>query len=157
MSSLFKNILFATDLSRQTEKLINHVRYFAINLGAELHVVTVMEPPPDPAVVYHDMLDDSILEAYEHELERQIENSLRETINNYFSDLKTHRATLVGPIHRKIVNYARDYNVDLIIMGTATKKGIAEKIFGSNTMKVIAQASCPVMTINPLEIREQEE
>ncbi len=155
--SLFKKILFATDLSRQTEKLSSHVRFFAINFGAELHVVTVMEPPPDPSVVYHDMLDDSILEAYEEELERRIESTLQETINKYFSDLKTHSATLVGPVHKKIVDYARDYNVNLIIMGTATKKGITEKIFGSNTMKVIAHAPCAVMTINPFKIREQEE
>ncbi len=155
--SQFKQILFATDLSRQTEKLNGYVKYFTTAFDAELHVVTVMEPPPDSAVVYHDMLDDSVLEAYEQEMERQIENSLRETINKYFSDLNIHGATLVGPIHKKIVDYAKDYKVDLIIMGTATKTGITEKIFGSNTMKVIAQAPCPVMTINPLKIREQEE
>ncbi len=155
--SLFKKIVFATDLSKQTEKLSSHVRFFANNFDAELHVITVMEPPPDPAVVYHDMLDDSILEAYEKELERQIESTLQETIKKYFSDVKTHAATLVGPVHKKIVDYAKDYNVDLIIMGTATKEGITEKIFGSNTMKVISQAPCPVMTISPLKIREEEE
>ena len=155
--SIFKKILFATDLSRQTEKLSHHVRYFATFFQAELHVVSVVERPPDPSVAYHDMLDDTILESYERELLNQAETSLRQTVDKYFSDIDAKFALLMGEIPKKIINYAKDNAIDLIIMGSATKSGIAEKIFGSNASKVIAQAPCPVMTINPLKIKNTED
>ncbi len=155
--SIFKKILFATDLSKQTEKLSHHVRYFASFFKAELHVISVVERPPDPSVVYHDMLDDTVLENYEKELLRQVETSLRQTIEKHFSDLHVKSALLMGEIPEKIINYAKDNSIDLVIMGSATKSGIAEKIFGSNASKVIAQAPCPVMTINPLKIKDTED
>ncbi len=155
--SIFRKILFATDLSKQTEKLNGHVRYFAAFFQAELHVISVVERPPDPSVTYHDMLDSTVLEAYEKEIFKQVETSLRQTISKHFSGIKTKSALLMGNISKKILSYAKDNDIDLVIMGSATKKGIAEKIFGSNASKVIAQAPCPVMTINPLKIEIAED
>ncbi len=151
---IFPKILFATDLTKQTDKLSDYARYMAKLFGSELHVISVMEQPPDPSVLYHDMLDDSILDSYERELQKQIETALQETINRHFSDLNAKSAVLVGPVAEKIIMYAKDNSIDLIIMGSATKEGIAEKIFGSNASKVIAKAPCPVLTINPAKINK---
>ncbi len=151
---IFPKILFATDLTKQTDKISHYVRYMAQLFDSELHVISVMEPPPDPLVLYHDMLDDSILESYERELQKQIETALRKTVERHFSNLNVKIAVLLGPVAEKIITYAKEYGISLIIMGSATKEGITEKIFGSNASKVIANSPCPVMTINPAKITE---
>jgi|GEM_PF-1791395 hypothetical protein len=44
---------------------------------------------------------------------------------------------------------ARQEKIDLIIMGTKGRKGLEYTIFGSVCQKVVREASCPVVTINP--------
>ena len=49
----------------------------------------------------------------------------------------------------KIVETAKKEGVDLIIMGTHGRKGLERAIFGSVCDKVVRNAPCPVVTINP--------
>jgi nucleotide-binding universal stress UspA family protein len=52
-----------------------------------------------------------------------------------------------GVTHERIVRFARVRRVDLIVMGTLGRSGLARAILGSVASRVIASASCPVMTV----------
>lgn len=52
-----------------------------------------------------------------------------------------------GPLERQISNYAKEHAYDLIVMGTTGVKDVLEKYIGSNTVRTIALAHCPVMCI----------
>ena len=57
---------------------------------------------------------------------------------------------LTGDIAEKILEYARDENVDMIVMGSSNRlKGISKiKALGSVTRKVSELADCPVLIIH---------
>jgi len=58
---------------------------------------------------------------------------------------------LTGDIAEEIMRYAGSQNSGLIIMGTHGYKGFERIIFGSVADKVVKNACCPVLTINPYQ------
>jgi nucleotide-binding universal stress UspA family protein len=54
-----------------------------------------------------------------------------------------------GIAYNKIVTKAEEEKVDLIVMSTHGRTGIAQVIPGSITAKVIAHADCPVLSLTP--------
>ncbi len=56
-------------------------------------------------------------------------------------------AVAEGRPSEKIVEYARDHNVDLIVMGTQGRGPVAQFFLGSVADNVVRSAECPVLTI----------
>jgi universal stress protein A len=54
---------------------------------------------------------------------------------------------VAGPPYVKIVRYARDHQVDLIVMGTQGLIGLDRLIMGSTAERVVRTAPCPVVSI----------
>jgi nucleotide-binding universal stress UspA family protein len=52
-----------------------------------------------------------------------------------------------GPTHARIVAAARRERADVIVMGTHGRTGLARAFLGSVAGRVVATASCPVMTV----------
>jgi nucleotide-binding universal stress UspA family protein len=52
----------------------------------------------------------------------------------------------------KIVRYARDTQVTMIVMSTHGHSGLAHMLMGSTT-EAVRKASCPVLSIRNLEMR----
>ncbi|WKN30951.1 universal stress protein [Porifericola rhodea] len=52
-----------------------------------------------------------------------------------------------GPLEQQITTYAKEHQYDLIVMGTTGVKDVVEKYIGSNTVRTISRAHCPVMCI----------
>jgi nucleotide-binding universal stress UspA family protein len=46
-----------------------------------------------------------------------------------------------------IVHYAKEHNVDLVVMGTHGRRGFAHMVMGSVTERVVRTAPCPVLTV----------
>jgi nucleotide-binding universal stress UspA family protein len=59
-------------------------------------------------------------------------------------------AVQVGPdVAEKITQYAQAHNIDLIVMATHGRGGLAHVWLGSITEKVIRSAPCPVLALRP--------
>jgi nucleotide-binding universal stress UspA family protein len=54
---------------------------------------------------------------------------------------------LIGQAPKKIVEYAADHDVDVIVMGTHGRHGIAHLLMGSVAERVVRIAPCPVLTV----------
>lgn len=52
-----------------------------------------------------------------------------------------------GPLNRQIVDYAKEHQYSMIVMGTSGVKDVFEEYVGSNTVKTIDRASCPVLCV----------
>jgi nucleotide-binding universal stress UspA family protein len=46
-----------------------------------------------------------------------------------------------------IVDYAREYDIDLIVMGTHGRGALAQLMMGSVAERVVRIAPCPVLTV----------
>lgn len=62
-------------------------------------------------------------------------------------DVKTDLRLDVVSVVDTIVNYARDENVDLIVMGTKGRTGLKRFLLGSVANGVITHAHCPVLVV----------
>ena len=54
---------------------------------------------------------------------------------------------LEGVAHEQIVRFARSKGVDLIVMGTHGRSGLAKLFLGSVAGRVVGAARCPVLTV----------
>jgi nucleotide-binding universal stress UspA family protein len=54
---------------------------------------------------------------------------------------------LDGSAHEQIVRFARSKHVDLLVMGTHGRSGLAKLFLGSVAGRVVAAAPCPVLTV----------
>jgi nucleotide-binding universal stress UspA family protein len=46
-----------------------------------------------------------------------------------------------------IIDYARDHDIDLIVMGTHGRGSLAHLVMGSVAERVVREAACPVLTM----------
>jgi len=54
---------------------------------------------------------------------------------------------LKGAAHEAIVKAARAHRADMIVVGTHGRTGVARFFVGSVAARVVAAASCPVLTV----------
>jgi nucleotide-binding universal stress UspA family protein len=54
---------------------------------------------------------------------------------------------LDGSAHEQIVRFARSKHADLLVLGTHGRSGLAKLFLGSVAGRVVAAASCPVLTV----------
>ena len=54
---------------------------------------------------------------------------------------------LDGVTHDQIVRFAKSRRVDLVVMGTHGRSGLAKLFLGSVAGRVVTAASCPVLTV----------
>lgn len=60
-----------------------------------------------------------------------------------------HSLFVVGVAEKEIVERARRYRADLIVMSTHGRTGVSHFLLGSVAEQVVRKASCPVLTLNP--------
>jgi nucleotide-binding universal stress UspA family protein len=54
---------------------------------------------------------------------------------------------LEGSAHEQIARFARSKHADLLVLGTHGRSGLAKLFLGSVAGRVVAAASCPVLTV----------
>ena len=56
-------------------------------------------------------------------------------------------ALLEGVTHEQIIRFARSKRVDVVVMGTHGRSGLAKLFLGSVAGRVVSGATCPVLTV----------
>lgn len=59
------------------------------------------------------------------------------------------RVIRMGTPFVEIVRYAKEKEIDLIVMGTHGRTGVVHALIGSVAEKVVRKAPCPVLTVRP--------
>jgi nucleotide-binding universal stress UspA family protein len=143
-----KKILVATDFSEPSEAALAYGRELARSFGAALTLVHVVEN-----VLTRAYGVDGGVMMIDPELQRQIEAAARDHVerNIFEEDRKLLKATGVVLVSNTpaeaIVNFARQSNIDLIVMGTHGRGGVAHLVMGSVSERVVRTAPCPVLTV----------
>jgi nucleotide-binding universal stress UspA family protein len=139
-------VLFATDFSRASAKAFDvAVRLAKANRGALaiLHVIvpfTPMMPEPYIGTQTWAEIDREGRERTKRELAKLTKKAARAGI----------RATALvaeGEPAGQIVRTARSKNADLVVLGTHGRSALTRFLLGSVAMRVVATASCPVVTV----------
>ena len=139
-------ILIPTDFSKFSQVALNYASAFAEKFAAELYLLHVIQdlavfipdmitvaPPPVPTV-------EQMTKAVQDAFDRLIKD-------NRLERFPIHRDVREGTPFYEIVRYAKEQNIDLIIMGTHGHTGLTHMLLGSVTEKVVRKAPCPVLTV----------
>lgn len=136
---MYKHILFATDLTEDTDYLITKVREMRGYTGARLSIIHVVEPLPGYSYAYLGIED---IEGQLIEEAKQSMAKLGETLNVAASDQHVE----VGPTKTKILKLADEINADLIMTGSHGRHGLS-LLLGSTANAIIHGAKCDVLTV----------
>jgi nucleotide-binding universal stress UspA family protein len=141
MQLAFKSILVATDFGPAAQLALEYARVFACRFDASLRILYVAEVPPPFGAEFAGV--DTSLQA-----ERIVDDGKRRMAAMMAGcHENTIGQVLVGHPAEKIVEYANDHDVDLIVMGTHGRRALAHLLMGSVAERVVRTASCPVFTV----------
>ena len=144
-----KRILVPTDLSENAGQALLHAAAIARWTGAEMIVLHVVEKFMDHSLVYSDMWPfKKPMHQYYRELEARIADRLqRDVLSTVGSDVAFRVVASTGRPAPEIVLTAEREQVDLIVIATHGRGGIAQALLGSTTERVLRRAPCPVLVI----------
>lgn len=143
-----KNILVATDFSEASDAALTYGRTLASTFGATLHVLHVVDS------VYFSALGAEAYASMTPDLQERVDEAARTRLdllllNSDGSGPATRSALLrSGTPAPAITQYARDESIDLIVMGTRGRGGVAHLLLGSVAERVVRTAPCPVLSVH---------
>ena len=148
MTRGFTRILVPTDFSAPSEGALATAKDLAVRFGASLHLVHVLEDPYAVAAYSAEALGylpPGIRDSWQHEAEKHLNALLTPAERAQF--MATNTVLFSGSAAREIVDHAQNNHIDLIVMGTHGRGGVAHLLLGSVTERVVRTATCPVLTV----------
>lgn len=140
-----KGILAATDLSEQATLALKFAARIAKQLHSRLHVLYAVAPQ-----LY--VADTAVLT---HELQKIEVDRAQEELHEYASRIPEVRTTrheeiaLCGPATETIFQIAEMKGIDLLVMGSHGRGGVAKMVLGSVAEDAIRRVHCPVLVVGP--------
>jgi nucleotide-binding universal stress UspA family protein len=150
---MYRKILVPLDGSELSEKVLPHIEHLAEG-GAEVILFRVCEPP----VVLADYPADLQTSWEDHV--RQETAHIREQCRVYLGDirgklekkgLKVTAASGTGRADEEIVKFAEQAGVDVIVMASHGRSGLARWAYGSTADRVLKSSPIPVLLIKSRE------
>jgi len=151
---VYKNILYCSDFSEEAEMAFHHAVDFCQRYDARLHLLHVlhsgykyMRHVVDEYVEENAerTVDDELMAKAEGDLKARYGGRLEKCDQAVF-------AVRVGVPFVEIVRYARENEVDFIVMGASGSSDLDKQTFGSTVENVARRAHCHVMAIRNPEL-----
>ena len=137
---VLRRILHPTNLTDASSRAL----ILAIQLARQNHAELLLAhalPPPTPLY--------EIESSERPEAERKLEALVKKLLAQ---NIKAKRVLIKGsrPVARNIIECAKFFGSDLIVMGSQSRRGVARFLRGSIAVSVIKNAPCPVLVVrNP--------
>src|SRR5579884_3009678 len=133
-----QRILFPTDFSLYSEKARDYALYLGEKLHANVYILHAIEPLDYPDI------DAEIKEFYKG-LEAQMEKKKKIFEKRGF---QVETNIVIGPRWRVINTFAKEKNIDLIVMGShGLKTESGQLAIGTTSHKVTFSSPCPVLIV----------
>lgn len=148
--SLYKKIVVPIDGSGWSERAIPHAAAIARVNEAELILLHVFRPPT------HEFTDQIALAGMEEQVDamrQQVKQYLMGERNKLRAEKFQVRVQLIegADTAHLLIDYINSEDIDLVVMSTHGRTGLARFVFGSIASKVMQEVRVPVMLIRPDE------
>jgi len=146
-----KNVLVATDFGEASDNALAYGRELAARFGATLHVLHVAEN------IYITAFGAETYASFAPDLQRDIEANAHRRLAEAVVDSDGLGPATVPVVMTSgmpayaIIDYARDHDIDLIIMGTHGREALQHLLMGSVAERVVRLSPCPVLTVRTPE------
>ena len=141
-----QRILVPTDFSKSSENALRYAVAFVEKFGAQLYLLHVVQDLtwfiPEAILVAPASIPPA----------EQFHTAARTALDRVLAGItspgiKTQADVRQGSPFQAIVEFAREQNIDLIVMGTHGHTGLAHILLGSTAERVVRRAPCPVLTV----------
>ncbi|MFA7553618.1 MAG: universal stress protein [Spongiibacteraceae bacterium] len=139
--SHYTTILLATDLSEEANQIANRAVTLAKNNNATLHIVHVIEPL---SFAYGGDIPMDF-SGIQNEIQNQADTQMSELAAR-FDIPADQQHILIGRPENEIHQLAKELNVDLIVVGSHGRRGIA-RLLGSTANGLLHGATCDVLAV----------
>lgn len=134
---MYKHILFATDLSKDSDLAADKARELANLYGANLSLLHVIEPIPTYGYIEIAELE---------EARRDEVNQVLGAVGQRLQVPALNQHIEVGLTKHQILKKTQELGVDLIVVGSHTHHGLA-RLLGSTANAILHNADCDVMVV----------
>jgi nucleotide-binding universal stress UspA family protein len=141
-----KRILYGTDFSELSRYALQYAAYLARQCQAQLHCIHVV----DDSYQYWVAFDLTTVPAGPpvEELLSAAQKQLRTFLaKDDLQGLEVTTAVMHGKAFVEIIRYARENDINLIVMGTHGRTALRQVLMGNVADKVVRKSLCPVLTI----------
>ena len=141
MTARITRILVATDFSETSDRALDYAHLLARHFGASVHLLHVLSEAAGP--------DGTAAQTFLTDAAAQRAAALADarcSLRHRSAGVASQEA-LFGVPAATIVDYAAQARMDLIVMGTHGRTGVAHLLMGSVAELVVRTASCPVLTV----------
>ncbi|MDY0129111.1 MAG: universal stress protein [Methanosarcina vacuolata] len=140
---LFRNIVIATDGSKNVQRAISHGIEFAKLSGAIVHALYVVNTPSTISenwtagkeTIYNIMKNDG----------KKAVSKIKEI--GEASGVEVREVLLEGYPSNEIIDFAENNNIDLIVMGSLGATGLERFLIGSVAETVVRGSKVPVLVV----------
>jgi nucleotide-binding universal stress UspA family protein len=145
----FEKILFPCDLTENAAKIVPFVLSVSQKYNGRIHFLFVVEDLP----LFHPLPYVSMgwnQEKILADAEDAVELFCKENLQNCPNFIKL---VVSGDPAPAILKTIESKDIDLVVMGSHGRKGLADTIFGSVAENVLKKSPVPVLTVNPYRQR----
>jgi nucleotide-binding universal stress UspA family protein len=145
-----RRILIPIDFSPHSEQALKYGMALAEKFGAELFLIHAFQ---DVAIYQTEVVSgappimppvEQLTASARGEMQRLVQEKNLQRFG-------AHTDIVEGAPVEEIVDYAKDKDIDLIVMGTHGRGWLAHVLMGSVAEKVVRKAPCPVLTVRLAE------
>ena len=139
-----KNVLCPVDYSMYSEKALHYAIEFAEKYQAKLYLMHVLDirvyDINDPDLYNINIVDKETIEKLQARLLKCVSEETK-------GKIPVEAIVIQGVPFTEIIKAARDYKIDMIVIGTHGRTGLSHAIMGSVAEKVVRKSPCPVLTV----------
>jgi nucleotide-binding universal stress UspA family protein len=141
------HILVPTDFSKSGRNALKYAVTLADEFGSAVHLLHVVEPIPPGVLMSRIPMEDFRTNLMENAQQQMDE------LRNLWSEYNFPVTEVIkeGNPFVEIIQFARENDVDLIILGTHGRGAIQHALMGSVAEKTVRKAPCPVLTVRDPE------
>lgn len=159
-----KNVLYTTDLSKNSAYAFRYALNTAQKHDANIHFLHVIEPiPSNASAIIRMYVKQENIEKQHRKWRESVRKQIEERLKKFVGiELDSAQETMkrIAGIHvvhgdpaTEILNKTEEFNCDVIIMGTHGKGMIKQTLLGSVSERVLRRSRKPVYVI-PLPVED---
>lgn len=142
----FKKILVPIDFSEGSRTALDYAASFGVDFGSQIHLLCIVEEESITANIGGDPLNTK--ESWFKENLKM----LNDFVPPKYKDLDILKRVDGGLTYERIIKYAKENDISLIIMGSNGQTGFIESWLGGTAYEVARKAPCAVLTVKPENI-----
>lgn len=142
-----RKILVAVDGSNPSYNASTYAIDFAKRYDAELIVLSIVSPIPYSQFEYANIGRMKEIETIEKEKAEQYIGKVKQKATENNLTVKTEVLIKYTSVVKEIVEYAENYKVDMIVMGSRGMTGFKKLLVGSVANGVATYSHCPVLVV----------